>query len=187
MTGVPANRAHLPPSEWTDERIARLKEMHADGMAYSLIGAAFGVSRGAISGKIDRLGLTGRARATSIRASKVRVAKSRTNADRSATQRIAKKLRVRSESNGGTQIVDCVVREEAPQPADFLSITFADLEPSHCKFPRGGDGGKPIVFCGQPRMSGEPYCRNCCAVAFTYTPPPKREYHPLGRSKPAVF
>jgi hypothetical protein len=42
---------------WTDENVAILKTMWADGATYSEIGARFGISRCAISGKVHRLGL----------------------------------------------------------------------------------------------------------------------------------
>jgi GcrA cell cycle regulator len=42
---------------WTDERLEKLKELWAQGLSISQIGAALGVSRNAIAGKAHRVGL----------------------------------------------------------------------------------------------------------------------------------
>jgi hypothetical protein len=42
---------------WTDERIARLKRLYADGMTYTAIAETLGLSTSAIGAKIRRLGL----------------------------------------------------------------------------------------------------------------------------------
>jgi len=159
------NHAHLPPSPWTEEKTARLREMHAAGKRYPIIGAALGFTRNAIAGKVLRLGLDKRAR-PKTRPRTARIGKTRADSDRGVTQRIAQKLRIRSEANGGAQIVECVVRDELPQPAEFLGVTFADLADEHCRFPRGE--GASIVFCGQPRLAGKPYCGFCCSLAYNY-------------------
>jgi hypothetical protein len=45
-------------SRWTSERIDLLKQLRADGLSTTEIGRELGVTRGAIAGKLDRLGLT---------------------------------------------------------------------------------------------------------------------------------
>ena len=61
-----AHRLHLDgrpnPSkpgmiDWTDERLDRLRAMYADGHSCAAIGAALGISKSAIIGKVNRLGL----------------------------------------------------------------------------------------------------------------------------------
>lgn len=42
---------------WTEQRLAKLKRMHAEGKSYSEMGAELGCSRNAISGKAWRFGL----------------------------------------------------------------------------------------------------------------------------------
>jgi hypothetical protein len=37
-------------------------------------------------------------------------------------------------------------------------ITFEDLEPVHCRFPRGDK--PPYRFCGKDRQHGSSYCPN---------------------------
>lgn len=45
---------------WTDERVQALSQMWAKGHSVNAIARAIGVSRGAIAGKVSRLGLPGR-------------------------------------------------------------------------------------------------------------------------------
>src|SRR5262249_62102304 len=68
---IPPSPSRIPSnSPWTPERIEQLKSCFSAGMTCSEIGAAIGVSRNAVIGKIHRLGLSGerpagaRARAT---------------------------------------------------------------------------------------------------------------------------
>ena len=56
--------------DWTDARIAELKELWFEGFSASECGKKLGVSRNSVIGKIHRLGLTGsdrKRRVTSMR------------------------------------------------------------------------------------------------------------------------
>ncbi len=48
-----------PPSTWTDDQIRRLGELWIQGLSAARIGEQLGVSRGAVLGKLSRLGLLG--------------------------------------------------------------------------------------------------------------------------------
>ena len=51
---------------WTDERVELLKKLWADGLSASQIAAELGgITRNAVSGKVHRLGLSGRAKSPS--------------------------------------------------------------------------------------------------------------------------
>lgn len=53
--------APMPTSDgdaWTDERVARLRELVAEGLSYSEIGKRLGITKNAALGKADRLGLS---------------------------------------------------------------------------------------------------------------------------------
>ncbi len=167
-------------SSWTDDREATLTRLWTDGLSASQIaGELGGTTRNAVISKVGRLGLPKR------RDAYARQAKTRANNDRSATMRI-KKLRVRGPSNGGAQIVECVVREPVATPSEFLGIPLLDLNPDQCRFTNSES--HPYLFCGQPVIPGQSWCRSCSRIVFTYTPPPvKRPYYATGGSKPAVF
>ncbi len=51
-----------PPSTWTDQDIRRCADLWSRGFSASAIGKQLGVSRGAVLGKLHRLGLLGAAR-----------------------------------------------------------------------------------------------------------------------------
>lgn len=185
------NRQDLPASLWTDEKIARLKEMRAAGSSYSKIGDALGFTRGAISGKVDRLGLDKRARAPKrsdggALARRLR-SKGAADADRAATQRIAHRLKVRPPSHGGGAVmVESIIREEAPPRPEFLGIALLDLQRGQCRFPQGE--GASILFCGQKTISGESWCRDCYRIVYQAPRPVTSRAHlPTSGSKPAVF
>lgn len=185
---APPNRAHLPPSPslWTPEREVILRRAWDDGLSCRQIATELdcGFTRNAVIGKATRLRLPARKKVqarTKIRADK----------DRSATMRI-KKLRVRGPSHGGTVVVESVVREEAPQPKDFLGIPLSDLRPlsvereNQCRYPRGD--GASIRFCAQSTLPGQSWCKNCRAIVYQPAARPVlRPYLPTGGSKPRVF
>lgn len=183
MLDVPNNRKLLPPSPWTDVREAILRRGWDDGLTCGQIANELncGFSRNAVIGKATRLKLPKR------RDAYVRRAKQSANNDRSATMRI-KTLKVRGPSNGGAVVVESVVREELPQRADFLGIALLDLDADQCRYPRGGDNGVPITFCGQTKLDGQSYCRHCSRIVYQPSiRPVLRPYYATGRSKPAVF
>ena len=44
-------------------------------------------------------------------------------------------------------------------------VTFFDLEPHHCRWPYGDS--PDVMFCGNPKEPGCPYCRNHMLQAYT--------------------
>jgi hypothetical protein len=53
---MPAGRK----DRWPEERIARLRALHAEGVSFAEIGRRLGVSKNAVGSKADRLDLPGR-------------------------------------------------------------------------------------------------------------------------------
>lgn len=51
------NRKFLPPSVWTEEKTAQLKKLQADGDSAAEIAGAMGMTRNAVLGKLQRLGM----------------------------------------------------------------------------------------------------------------------------------
>src|SRR5674476_385108 len=65
------------PMSWTDERVALLTKLWADGLSASQIAAELGgVTRNAVIGKVHRLGLSGRAKSPSSASPRPRKARS---------------------------------------------------------------------------------------------------------------
>src|ERR1041385_458667 len=62
---------------WTDERVAQLTKLWADGLSASQIAAELGgITRNAVIGKVHRLGLSGRAKSPSSSSPRPRKARS---------------------------------------------------------------------------------------------------------------
>jgi hypothetical protein len=165
--------------------------MRAEGASYSKIGDALGFTRGAISGKVDRLGLDKRARAPprSDGGALARRLRSKARPIPIAPPRNAsrKRLKVRQPSHGGGAVmVESVIREEPPPRPEFLGIALLDLKRACADFPQGE--GMSISFCGQKTISGESWCRDCYRIVYQAPRPiTPRPYLPTGGSKPAVF
>jgi GcrA cell cycle regulator len=151
---------------WTTERVDTLRKLHADGMAFSLIGVQLGVSRNAVIGKASRLGLDARPHFNNAPIRKLdpeerarRLAQR--NEHRNAVQRLYRKLRAPPEP----------LPEPTSAPPEFLGIGLLDLERNHCRYPRGE--GTDILFCGQPVERGS-YCGHCYRIMYVRGRPERR-------------
>jgi len=142
---------------WTEERVEFLKKCWADGLSASQVAAKMGLTRNAVIGKVCRLGLAGRKLAQTPR---VRSSPPRSGAG--VVGAISLHRRKRPSNPSGAIPPDTSVLErlaaETPPP-EFLGIPFLDLEPNHCRYPRGE--GRDTLFCGQPKMLESSYCAHC--------------------------
>ena len=131
---------------WTDERVARLKEVYKDGLSCSQIAALLGfVSRNAVIGKVHRLGLERRG----------------SNYSGNQRSKPGRKPQPRVERSPVIQFRP-KVRHESPE---LKAMRCAEIEPLHigidaltfenCHWPYG-DG--PFTFCGHISLKGRSYC-----------------------------
>ncbi|MCU1347749.1 MAG: GcrA cell cycle regulator [Acidobacteria bacterium] len=139
----------MTSTSWSDERIARLKQLWTDGLSAREIATRLGgVTRNAVLGKLDRLGLLGgRARVTPT-------AKSPRRERRRAP--IAR------------------TRPRTPAPAAPASVApdwpgevawLEQLQSHHCRWPIGDPLKAGFSFCGRRRARG-PYCSEHGEVAY---------------------
>jgi GcrA cell cycle regulator len=145
---------------WDDERVEKLKRLHAEGLSGAAIAEQLGrVTRNAVIGKIFRLGLSGRAPSTSA------AARRRAGVRRAAVIRSgAKSLKastIKRISPG--DLVPKITPEEqaaiaASQAADVARVSFAELTDKQCKWPVGEVGAPGFGFCGDERVPGKSYC-----------------------------
>lgn len=137
MTTQPVGSNGLA-SPWTDERIELLKKLWADGYIAHFIAIQLGggITKNAVVGKALRLGLEKRKPG-------------------SVTQHTPGRP---------TPYTPRPVRESDTAWHPFLGIALVDLEPAHCRYPKGDSN---FLFCGQPKRSGSSYCSHhhtvCCA------------------------
>jgi GcrA cell cycle regulator len=133
--------------DWTDARIAELKELWFEGFSASECGKKLGVSRNSVIGKIHRLGLTDsdrKRRVTSMR-----------NPRTAAAQLLKTEQEVSNEATRGCQA------EISPKTVRFspmapFTLSLLELKPGQCRWPEGDRA--PYRFCGAEQVFGSSYC-----------------------------
>jgi GcrA cell cycle regulator len=152
-------RVPLSESPWTEQRIARLRELHAEGWSFSEIAADLGegLTRNACIGKAARIGLPGRERNAPKRGTTKR---------RQAPPklRIVRRLQRTNPFNNDMKVVETVEGDEPISTLDPNDIpveqrkTLLELEPNDCRWPYGDPGKDNFFFCGAPKVDGFSYC-----------------------------
>jgi GcrA cell cycle regulator len=134
---------------WTDERVALLTKLWADGLSASQIAAELGgITRNAVIGKVHRLGLSGRAKSPSSTAPRPRKARSSGHM-----------MRVPRASMRGNTALAYDYQEE-PEP-ELLQLTEKT-----CHWPIGDPGSTDFFFCGGESADDQPYCTFHARVAY---------------------
>jgi GcrA cell cycle regulator len=167
---------------WTDERIETLKKLWTDGLSASQIAAELGqVTRNAVIGKVHRLGLAGRAKASS--SSVARPARKAATSHRigggGAMMRPAMRgntaLKVMASPHEEAYAV--VVEEIDEEVVIPMSqrVTIMELREGMCKWPMGDPSTTDFRYCGAQGCASGPYCSFHSRAA--YQPPADRRRH----------
>ena len=147
---------------WTDERVARLTKLWADGLSASQVAADLGgVTRNAVIGKVHRLGLSGRAKPASKGGGRPKRA-ARTNAYAKVSRNGAKSGKsntTRTASNHAASLEDLT----APEPKRIKLVELSELT---CKWPLGDPQEADFCFCGHSIKADTPYCEYHCKLAY---------------------
>lgn len=165
---------------WTEDRVATLTKLWADGLSASQIAKQLGgVTRNAVIGKVHRLGLSGRAKPSSP-ARKAAAAKTAANAPKASARAKAKPAKaspkpkvkiVRAPSAPRTPSVIAQV-PTPPPPLDAKPMsngefaTILTITDHMCKWPIGDPGASNFRFCGRKTDPEEPYCVAHSRVAY---------------------
>jgi len=162
---------------WTDERVELLKKLWAEGLSASQIAAQLGgVSRNAVIGKVHRLKLSGRGRATAAPARQKKAASSGTGTVKPAA-RAASAARHVTSSVGATALqvqfdAEPVARSYVRPEADNVVVPISrhlqlvELTERTCKWPNGDPLSEDFHFCGNDAGESGPYCRYHARLAF---------------------
>ncbi|HZP68571.1 MAG TPA: GcrA family cell cycle regulator [Pseudolabrys sp.] len=134
---------------WTAERIAQLRSGVSAGLTCAQIADAIGVSRNAVIGKLNRLGLS---RGRSPAAPRPRNGGS-LRRPQVLTQRLMLKAIFAS-----APVADDVVSAE---PCSLLN-----LAPRKCRWPIGGAAAAGFTFCGNATVDGMSYCAGHARMAY---------------------
>jgi GcrA cell cycle regulator len=139
---------------WTSERVAQLRGCASAGLTCSQIAAEIGVSRNAVIGKMNRLGLS-RPR----------------NMAAAERQRAAGQPR----SDNVTRLFSQhrILMRLPPEPLQAPETirngngcSLLELTPGKCRWPINEPGAADFCFCAHPPVEGLPYCVGHARIAY---------------------
>ena len=143
---------------WTDEKVAKLKELWGKGNTASQIAEIIGgISRNAVIGKAHRLNLSAKI--------KTRSATSNENFESSIDNKNLKLKRGRR-SKFKSLIIEKDFEPENPK-------TLEELDENSCKWPIGHPNEKDFYFCGRTSLKDFSYCK--LHLLYAYQPKGKKE------------
>ena len=143
---------------WTEEKVAKLKELWGKGNTASQIAEIIGgISRNAVIGKAHRLNLSAKI--------KTRTATSNKHFDHSLEEKSAKNKRGRK-SKFKSLIIEKDFEPENPKQLE-------ELDENSCKWPIGHPDEKSFYFCGRTSLKDFSYCK--LHLLYAYQPKGKKE------------
>jgi len=143
---------------WTEEKVAKLKELWSKGSTASQIAEIIGgISRNAVIGKAHRLNLSSKI--------KTRNASSIQNYDNNSEENNSKQKRGRK-SKFKSLIIEKDFEPENPKKLE-------ELDESSCKWPIGHPEEESFYFCGRSSLKDFSYCK--LHLLYAYQPKGKKE------------
>ena len=143
---------------WTEEKVAKLKELWGKGNTASQIAEIIGgLSRNAVIGKAHRLNLSAKI--------KTRTATSNQNFENSIDQKQNKTRRGRK-SKFKSLIIEKNFEPENPKQLE-------ELDENSCKWPIGHPDEESFYFCGRTSLKDFSYCK--LHLLYAYQPKGKKE------------
>ena len=143
---------------WTEEKVAKLKELWGKGNTASQIAEIIGgISRNAVIGKAHRLNLSAKI--------KTRTATSNENFENTVIDKNIKSKKGRR-SKFQSLIIEKDFEPENPK-------TLEELDENSCKWPIGHPDEKNFYFCGRSSLKDFSYCK--LHLLYAYQPKGKKE------------
>jgi GcrA cell cycle regulator len=153
------------PNEWPPERVIALRELFAQGHSFAIIAEQLSLTRMAVVGKCNRLGLrrdpavTSRLRSNAGRVQHIR----RPRNDSTKNKTFAKLV---SGPKFSAIPLPPIAESDLAIPKRRRKNIFT-LGPRDCKYPVGEPGTPSFFFCGARRTPALPYCAEHAARCFT--------------------
>jgi len=173
---------------WTDERVATLTKMWKDGRSAAEIAKELGgVTRNAVIGKANRLGLSGRTTTSTAKKKKAepkKTGKAATTKQKKAAPKKKQDKKKPKASAAQQKIITEAIKQAAAEADQVLAegIGLLDLTEKLCKWPIGDPQENDFHFCGQGSLPNLPYCEEHAALAYQ-TP---RKQGATGKTKGAL-
>jgi len=136
--------------------------MWAAGDTSTAIALEFGVTRNAVIGVINRLGLV-----RNPGSSKAIGRKFTRSSIRKPAPVVAKQPKqVLKLAPKPVRVEHVPLRRTVEQPSTGAPVRLMDLKFGDCKWPIGDPKHDDFRFCGQRRREGRPYCQDHCRLAY---------------------
>ena len=149
---------------WTEERVAKLKELWGKGKTASQIAEIIGgISRNSVIGKAHRLNLSAKI--------KTRTATSNQNFESSLQEN--NKIKRGRKSKFKSLIIEKDFEPENPKQLE-------ELDENSCKWPIGHPDEKSFYFCGRSSLKDFSYCK--LHLLYVFQPKGKKD-DPLDKDK----
>ena len=144
---------------WTEEKVAKLKELWGKGNTASQIAEIIGgISRNAVIGKAHRLNLSAKI--------KTRTAASSQNFDDTTGEKNIQITRRGRKNKFKSLIIEKDFEPENPKQLE-------ELDENSCKWPIGHPDEKSFYFCGRSSLKDFSYCK--LHLLYAYQPKGKKE------------
>jgi GcrA cell cycle regulator len=148
--------------EWTEETIARLRELWAEGHSTAEIGRRMGITKNAVVGKAHRLNLP--ARPSPILRDRAPAPPRRPLVRRATGPTLPPLAAVATATLPRPAAAE--PQPEPPKPQPVRPVTAHTLRPQTCCWPLGEPGTRTFHFCNAEALPGKPYCAAHAAIAY---------------------
>jgi GcrA cell cycle regulator len=157
--------------QWTDDRVELLKKLWNDGLSASQIAGELGqVTRNAVIGKVHRLGLSGRAKAPSSSAPRVRKPPRATPSAPPRPSMPASRSNLAFKPRPAPDLMPAVDLAPLPEIDNVVPMgercTIMELKEYSCRWPIGEPGTEEFRYCGARSGTGIPYCGYHARIAY---------------------
>ena len=144
---------------WTEEKVAKLKELWGKGSTASQIAEIIGgISRNAVIGKAHRLNLSAKI--------KTRTATSSQKFDNSINEKNIQTIKRGRKNKFKSLIIEKDFEPENPKQLE-------ELDENSCKWPIGHPDEKSFYFCGRSSLKDFSYCK--LHLLYAYQPKGKKD------------
>ena len=143
---------------WTEEKVAKLKELWGKGNTASQIAEIIGgISRNAVIGKAHRLNLSAKI--------KTRAATSNSNFDN-----VLQEKNIKSKKGRRNKFKSLIIEKDF-EPENPKQLE--ELDENSCKWPIGHPNEDTFYFCGRSSLKDFSYCK--LHLLYAYQPKGKKE------------
>ena len=137
-------------NSWTAVKVSQLKTLFGKGLSTATIGKKLGMTKNAVVGKINRMGLNSMEKSAGQKTSAPKI--------------LAPMKKVSSRGP-----------KRKPKRVANNHAALIALGADQCRWPIGDPDSEQFHFCAAKCFAGKPYCFEHCKAAYQFAPPMKRK------------